>query len=108
MYAVTETGYRSIVQGMQLQPGETISDVIPEHLSKSIDHIEAKNKRNSLLRDSDWTQMPDSPFSETQRLAWATYRQHLRDMTSLPGFPDVSWPIPPALDGAAGDIKAPI
>jgi hypothetical protein len=32
--------------------------------------------RNSLLRDSDWTQLPDA---DCDREAWATYRQALRD-----------------------------
>lgn len=32
--------------------------------------------RNSLLRDSDWTQLPDA---NCDREAWATYRQALRD-----------------------------
>ena len=38
-----------------------------------------RNKRNALLAESDWTQMPDSPLSETKRNEWATYRQQLRD-----------------------------
>lgn len=36
--------------------------------------------RNMLLAESDWTQMPDSPLSEENKQAWATYRQALRDM----------------------------
>jgi hypothetical protein len=32
--------------------------------------------RNSLLRDSDWTQLSDA---DCDREAWATYRQALRD-----------------------------
>jgi hypothetical protein len=32
--------------------------------------------RDRLLKESDWTQLPDSPVN---REAWATYRQTLRD-----------------------------
>ena len=32
--------------------------------------------RDSMLKESDWTQVADSPVD---RLAWATYRQALRD-----------------------------
>ena len=32
--------------------------------------------RNQLLKDSDWTQLPDATCD---REAWATYRQALRD-----------------------------
>jgi hypothetical protein len=35
--------------------------------------------RNAFLADSDWTQSPDSPLSDTDKTAWATYRQQLRD-----------------------------
>lgn len=53
-------------------------------------------KRNQLLQQSDWTQMPDSPLSETNRLAWKTYRQALRDITTESGWPStVVWPQPP-------------
>jgi hypothetical protein len=32
--------------------------------------------RNDLLKESDWTQLPDATVD---RQAWATYRQTLRD-----------------------------
>jgi hypothetical protein len=32
--------------------------------------------RDSMLKESDWTQLPDAPVD---REAWATYRQTLRD-----------------------------
>jgi len=35
--------------------------------------------RDSLLAESDWTQMADSPLSETKRNEWKVYRQALRD-----------------------------
>tara|TARA_X000001382_G_scaffold89746_1_gene64375 strand:+ start:359 stop:577 length:219 start_codon:yes stop_codon:yes gene_type:complete len=37
--------------------------------------------RNKKLTDSDWTQAPDSPLSDTKKAEWATYRQKLRDLT---------------------------
>ena len=41
-----------------------------------------RNKRNALLVQSDWTQMPDSPLSDSKKQEWATYRQELRDFPS--------------------------
>ena len=38
-------------------------------------------ERDRLLLESDWTQGADSPLSDTDKAAWATYRQALRDMT---------------------------
>jgi hypothetical protein len=41
-----------------------------------------RNKRNELLRQSDWTQVNDSPLSDSKKKEWATYRQSLRDLPS--------------------------
>lgn len=43
--------------------------------------------RNRLLAESDWTQLPDSPFTTEKKAEWATYRQQLRDISSASGFP---------------------
>ena len=52
-----------------------------------------RNHRNTLLSDSDWTQVADAPVNKA---AWATYRQSLRDVTLQAGFPwNVSWPVKP-------------
>ena len=42
--------------------------------------------RGALLFDSDWTQVNDSPLSESKKTEWQTYRQKLRDMPSQEGF----------------------
>jgi hypothetical protein len=53
-------------------------------------------KRNSLLLQSDWTQIPNNPFTSEQQAAWATYRQELRDIPEQSGYPyNVVWPTPP-------------
>jgi len=39
-----------------------------------------RNKRNELLKESDWTQVNDCPLSDTQKAEWQTYRQALRDL----------------------------
>ena len=53
----------------------------------------ARNKRNGLLNQSDWTQVADAPVDSQ---AWATYRQALRDITIQAGFPEnIDWPVSP-------------
>jgi hypothetical protein len=53
----------------------------------------ARAQRNMLLSACDWTQLADAPVDD---LAWATYRQALRDLPQQPGFPtDINWPTPP-------------
>jgi len=53
-------------------------------------------KRNLMLLNSDWTQIPNNPLSVNQQELWATYRQQLRDITIQSGYPfNITWPIPP-------------
>jgi hypothetical protein len=50
---------------------------------------DAKQKRQTLLYQSDWTQLSDAPVD---RQAWANYRQHLRDITEQQDFPiKIDW-----------------
>ena len=41
---------------------------------------EVRVRRHNSLAATDWTQMSDSPFTESQKEAWANYRQELRDL----------------------------
>jgi len=53
----------------------------------------AREQRDLLLQQSDWTQVPDAPVNAT---SWATYRQALRDVPTQSGFPSsVNWPTKP-------------
>ena len=52
-----------------------------------------RQTRNDKLKDSDWTQLADSPVDKA---VWATYRQALRDVPTQAGFPwTVQWPTQP-------------
>ena len=61
--------------------------------------LNTKNIRNNLLKHSDYTQFNDSPLSDEEKAAWATYRQELRDLMSnlddLDHVDEVTWPIEP-------------
>lgn len=48
--------------------------------NKTQAQIDTRQKRDSLLINSDWTQTIDSPLSDTKKLEWQTYRQQLRDL----------------------------
>lgn len=104
MYAITASGYRAVTAGMPLMEGETLVAEIPASLQGSIDVDQARVRRDQYLRDTDWTQMADAPLSAAQKAAMGVYRQQLRDLPALPGFPDVAWPTLPTIDGAAGGM----
>ena len=57
-------------------------------------------ERNTLLTESDWTQMSDSPLTDSKKTEWATYRQSLRDLpsnnSSATSIDDVTFPSVPS------------
>jgi hypothetical protein len=60
-------------------------------LAPTEDQVRAQ--RDTLLVESDWTQLKDAPVDQ---VAWAAYRQALRDIPSQKGFPaSVVWPDKP-------------
>lgn len=109
LYAVTDTGYRAIREGMELQPGETAMPSVPASLLLRIKTDQVRLTRSQRLRATDWTQAPDSPLAPEAKLAWAAYRQELRDLPEQAGFPNCAWPVPPALaEGTAWQERAPL
>ncbi len=62
--------------------------------------IAVRIERNNLLSKSDWTQMSDSPLSDSKKTEWATYRQSLRDLptsnSSASSYDDVTFPSEPS------------
>lgn len=72
----------AIIEGHYDRATQKIVDgVITEYVADFFPLI--RNKRNKLLDESDWTQMSDSPLSDSKKQEWATYRQELRDLPSL-------------------------
>ena len=70
---------------------EEIDEIERSSYLAKIDFV--RNKRNSKLTESDWTQVADAPVDKA---AWATYRQSLRDIPQQAGFPtNVVWPVEP-------------
>jgi len=79
----------------ELEPAQTAAE--QEAAYKAIKDAEQANSvrtsRNEKLKESDWTQVIDSPVDQA---VWATYRQALRDVTAQEGFPwTITWPEQP-------------
>ena len=56
-----------------------------------------RNTRDAKLKESDWTQLPDSPLSDSKKTEWATYRQALRDLpASTTDYDNVTYPTQPS------------
>ena len=69
---------------------------MPDEAKAALDEQQAKSvrdDRNRRLAACDWTQLADAPVDD---LAWATYRQALRDVPNQANFPwTVVWPTEP-------------
>ena len=77
--------------------GWTVTDKTQEKVQEYDDNVAASNRstRDSLLSDSDWTQVADAPVDAT---AWTTYRQSLRNLpihADWPNLVDADWPTKP-------------
>ncbi|QDP51759.1 MAG: hypothetical protein GOVbin1578_22 [Prokaryotic dsDNA virus sp.] len=63
----------------------------------TMEHL--RQGRNNLLNACDWTQMPDCQLTNTEKAAWATYRQQLRDLPATysndNNIEDIVWPQTP-------------
>ena len=73
------------------------SNVVEETFNAAMTQL--RNKRNDLLKDSDWTQANDSPLTDAKKTEWQTYRTSLRNITSGLTTHDevdsVTWPTKP-------------
>ena len=92
-------GMSKDVLSVPTTPEETSTPTNPEY-PESIE-IQAnivRNQRNTLLMESDWTQAADSPLSDDDKAAWATYRTSLRNLSDHANWPELlpeDWPAKP-------------
>lgn len=57
-----------------------------------------RQKRNELLIESDWTQLPDTDLTPEQKQEWILYRKALRDLpSSTIDVYNPIWPTKPSL-----------
>jgi|TARA_B100001939_G_scaffold172036_1_gene148276 hypothetical protein len=79
---------------MKKQINNTIIDMTPAEISAREEHEREMNdakfgkrlagfriKRNILLQECDWTDLPNAPLTDEKKQEWLDYRQSLRDAT---------------------------
>ncbi|WP_299005031.1 tail fiber assembly protein [uncultured Shewanella sp.] len=58
-----------------------------------------RTRRDQLIKETDFTQLPDSPLTSDKKLAFAEYRQALRDIPQTNTSPDnIVWPVKPEVE----------
>ena len=56
---------------------------------------EIQERKLGILRDTDWTQLPDSPLDADTKASWATFRQAVRDIDQNADLNSITWPSAP-------------
>ena len=52
-----------------------------------------KQKRNQLLKESDWIDLPNSTVNKNKKQEWLNYRQKLRDIPQkFKNSENIKWP----------------
>lgn len=84
LMAAQQGGAELIVSG-----GKPIA--LPTAASAADRRAARRRRRDQLLAASDWTQLPDSPLSESEKADWAEYRTALRNLE----MDGEDWPLAP-------------
>ncbi|SKA70859.1 tail fiber assembly protein [Desulfobaculum bizertense] len=85
--------------------------IVPQRFEPGVDDLagDVRRERDARLRACDPQALPDYPHeSDGSEQAWLAYRQALRDLPSLPGFPwggvsdpAIPWPQKPETPAAS-------
>ena len=74
-------------------PANEKEDLDVDDIQSQLKADALRAERNSELFATDWTQLSD--VSDTIKNKYKTYRQQLRDLPSVDGFPNVDMPTKP-------------
>ena len=75
-FNIARTGLGRVVSG-------SFEEIVLPELTIQEETLEnLRSVRTRELSRTDWTQLPDSPLSDSKKAEWATYRQALRDLPS--------------------------
>lgn len=81
-----------VVNGVAQQKPKSELDAIAAERATA----QMKMRRDMLLNASDFTQVPDAPFTSEQQQAWRVYRQALRDLPdNISDIFNIAWPVEP-------------
>ena len=86
-----------VVNGEYIELTAEEIKALEDHAAEAdLDFSRIRVERNSLLSQTDWTQLSDSPLTDEKKAEWVTYRQELRDLPSKHSkVSEVVWPTEP-------------
>ncbi len=76
-----------------------VSETEDTTAKRQVEQASARAMRDTLLADTDWTQLKDTSLDDQAMVHWQGYRQALRDVPQQAGFPlAVEWPEMPRIE----------
>jgi len=86
-----------VVNGEYIELTAEEIKALEDHAAEAdLDFSRIRVERNSLLSQTDWTQLADAKLGDHTAEEWATYRQELRDLPSKHSkVSEVVWPTEP-------------
>ena len=92
-----------VVNGEYIElTAEELQEIADRAAEADLDFTMVRGQRDSMLRDTDWTQIADATLGSHTAEEWATYRQELRDLPSKHSkVSEVVWPDDPPTAAAA-------
>ena len=94
-----DTSYSLNIQNKTCHQTYTVVNVTPseEEIRKNKLKSEIRMIRDQYLVITDFTQLPDVPFSVEAKAQFATFRQQLRDLPNVSDPTTITWPPIPTL-----------
>jgi hypothetical protein len=90
-----EEGVPELVDGKYYQNWEIVDATETEIEGRIVQKwTEIREHRNELLKECDWTVLPDSPIGDRLN-DWILYRQELRNVTNQSNPFNIIWPTQP-------------
>ena len=92
------TGNTFVIEGDEVVQYEQVRPKTQSEIDEETNQLweGIRYERQTLLLESDWTQLGDVNLTAEKKLEWQTYRQELRDITKQPDPKNISWPIKPS------------
>tara|TARA_R110001606_G_scaffold2533_1_gene11105 strand:- start:30 stop:335 length:306 start_codon:yes stop_codon:yes gene_type:complete len=81
---MTKIYYHGVIRDMTLEEEQEHNAFQAEVASRQFDgELESlRLKRNKLLLDCDWIELPNAPLTASIKIEWQTYRTNLRNLTN--------------------------
>ena len=92
-----------VLEGNEYVEYQQVRDKTPEEIEAETEAqwMNVRSRRNILLQESDWTQLPDVDLSDELKQEWLDYRRDLRNITNHPDPFNLPWPTEPETPKAA-------